>query len=563
MQHCVQSVHFLTCVLGALVTTDANFRLRGRSSLPDDLATTGAAADSVSRGHIGAWDAPQHGCGTCLPGQKPTVAVCRDDGAIRYSDWGDASAFPLQVAAGRSLAVRLCNVGNAVVDGALIFTDAPSPIVGSVGRGAHIRIDVLNSWNVAVSGVLSISGVVWETDDPHGHHGHKHHEAMGAMGHGKNRVTKEKLRLSPPSLVPTLVSGPFGDNVDVRVSMKQSANVLFQSPLSSLQVTGGAFCGTLVGATGSSLEHSYVEVEFADSGNVAGSSSSGQVSIESGTLIGRMLQSESIVGSTVLIHVTNASNIDARQLKVQGGSVMGSPIHTRQISKHAVVRLRLQHVGNFRGDELVVHHGEVIDEMVGCEGNVVDSAVAISATDVANAHVAVARILGGELVDEVIDTVDITGSRLEVTLKDLANVNASQLVNVAGELLDEVIDGEDVVNSEVVVDEERVGNVRAHQLVVSDTSLVDETIDAREARNSKFFVRLRSMASFQGDLLDISAGGTLHDEAVDVDRSGGGNFVSVSVAHVGNATGTVVGKISGDRLVEGMGPDDDVNIRRV
>jgi len=223
-------------------------------------------------------------------------------------------------------------------------------------------------------------------------------------------------------------------------------------------------------------------------------------------------------------------------------------VDTSQITS-TTVSISLEDVANVRArSRLEIREGELLDETVDVETDLQDSHVTINMVNVACVEAETVSISDGELVDEIVDTSQITSTTVSISLEDVANVRARSRLEIReGELLDETVDVEtDLQDSHVTINMVNVANGHiSSPLDPSDRSdsvlyqsdLIDEVVDIGENLvTSTIQVTLGNVGNMlitKGTLYLVDDS-HLVDELLDVGQGITASKVSITATRVGN-----------------------------
>lgn len=348
---------------------------------------------------------------------------------------------PFKVPEDATLSVSLCNYGNFRIHDVTIrnITIVP-PLVGTVGKGATVRIHVYNSANLDVSGRLVI--------------GYPIPEISGDRSYGGEDT----------AVIANLLRGPVGDDTSIVVDVSKTANIRLRKNTKDLWLSKATLLNELLNGPHEFHMHCFInacfEVRLWDSANI------------------------------------EADQRDGPNVIIQEGQLDDESVDTGCIGKGSFVRVVKRNVANVKGvRNLHIWGGELSEEAVDAL-HIKNARVEISVQDTANVDAHHVEILESELIDEMLDARDVTESEISVTCLNSGNIRAQSVDINEGELIDETIDVRDVMKSSVLVTMQNSGNVYASDLVaIKDGELVDEVVDANAIRFGFLDVSLKNVSN--------------------------------------------------------------------
>jgi hypothetical protein len=392
------------------------------------------------------------------------------------------------------------NVGNYTQ---ALGTSMIPTVVGNLGAYSSVRVDIINSGNMHVTGELVVG----------------------------MKINEGELLDDMPdaALISEIVKGGIGLGASVDIRIRDSANVeLFGN--AQLWIGKGTLIQEIVNVEPSQrVENVCVKVDMKNVANVE--------------------QSAGTSGALVYIR---DGQLDDETLDLPSSDQMGPPVETTGCK----IDIEKENVANVKNVmELQIWDGELSDETVDV-GDLVGSKVEIDLDNVGNAKVTgYLRIVDGELVDEVLDTTSISGCDIDMELDDVGNAYANTMEIIEGELVDELVDVElSLQGSSVEISADNVANAYTSTLLtIADGELQDEVLDVSgNIENSDIEIELEDVANARcrdgGVTSIIINNGTLIDEVVDVweiigsrvivelEDSANAHAASSSVSFINNST---------------------------
>jgi len=312
--------------------------------------------------------------------------------------------------------------------------------VGSIGKGATVRIHVYNSANLDVSGRLVI--------------GYPIPEVSGDRSYGGEDT----------AVVANLIRGPVADGASIVVDVSKTANIRLRKDTKDLWLSKATLLNELINGAHEFNMHCFkkacFEVRVWDSANI---------------------HSDEYHGPNVII---------------QDGQLDDEAVDTGCIGKDSFVRVVKRNVANVIGvRNLHIWDGELSDEAVDAL-HIIEAKVEVTVQNAGNVDAHHVEIIEGELIDEMIDGRDITDSELTVNCLNSGNVKAESVKIIEGELIDESIDVRDILRSTITITMHNSGNVLAHdQLKIEEGELVDEILDANAIRGGYLDISLKNTSN--------------------------------------------------------------------
>ncbi|OWY40419.1 hypothetical protein CEK28_02505 [Xenophilus sp. AP218F] len=473
---------------------------------------------------------------TCQPagGQRlQGMFFSRDGGSWQAY----AFARPLQALGGRQLAILICDSANLSLDAAHWQDETNELIpnlISHVGAGAGVDILIQNSANVAVRRQLVLGerniSAAGELSEQQG-------DAEPALianlirgpiergAHIRLRIEDSAnvalalpdshLHIGGGSLIEELINAP-GDawrtleHGCLEVALKRSGNVGATSPRAGmLTIASGQLINEIVDY---GLADSEVRIENERTGNVQARATR----LFKSELIDEMIDSRSLERNRIDIQLLHSANAAGEELDIDDAELVDEAVDGGLIADSRI-RLRFHESGNAsmaRGVRIA--DGELIDELIDAE-DVRDSALAIQLSRSGQVASDALFIREGELIDETVDGERFTRASIHIQMEQSANADAREVSIEEGELIDEVLDGNAFLLSNLSVSLQGSGNVRARRLSIVGGELIDEIVDSERAvARSSMRVALRDSANVAAEALSIRSG-ELVDEIIDAE----------------------------------------------
>lgn len=461
------------------------------------------------------------------------------------------SQLPLGVKDHQTLNIAVCNAYNKSIknehwqktNNTLIPT-----LVNYVGKNARVGLLINNSANIQLDQRL----------------------ILGEHTINDQGIITEQQGDEEPALITNLILGKILEKAQIKVTIKDSANVEYLNSYSNLHIGGGSLIEEIVNATEEvksqsnyALHNACVKVDIRNSANINNNHpmnyygilniGSGQIlnevidypiqnshasiliedsanthvntaKIFKGELIDEVIDTTVVNGSDFNISIKNSANIKAKSLAINDAELIDESIDAQDINNSTLVTI-FDKTANVEADTLSITEGEIIDEAFDVE-SVKNSQLEVRFIDSANILAKNFSIFEGELIDESIDGERYEDSRIQVHFKKSANVTAPEgsISIKQGELIDEVIDAESINKSTLQLSMYGSANTRSKSVTINEGELIDEMIDIENFfNNTSFHVYMKSSANVITDTFDLYEG-ELTDEIVDAQSGTVGTF---------------------------------------
>ncbi|WP_104399959.1 hypothetical protein [Vibrio penaeicida] len=472
--------------------------------------------------------------------EKRTGIFMKNPGST-VAQWDEQS--PYLVKDGEQLSVAVCHYKNSKVAEKVISDYSVIPtIIGSVGKNASLRIDIVNSANIEVSQKLVM--------------GEELPEGIPNSVQPPAPVIPEP-DIATPALISDIIHGDVKEGAQIQVNVESSANVYLTAADSELHIGKASLFEEVINKPRDG-KHSHIhfgclQLDLEDTANVYGTNSS-RVYIRDG-----QLEDENIdytLGiSSVLVEKENVANVRAKELHIFDGELSDESVDTQSFSS-SVINLILEDVGNAYVDSLRVIDGELVDEVLDT-ANVQHSLVSISLENVANVSGTKLHIHEGELLDEVLDANHIKHSNISISVEESGNSATHQDVFILqGELIDEVMDIEKLEHSLVSVDIEESANSNAFNTTIKYGELLDESIDAGEVNHSGVSIEIEDSGNVFGGGKTYIEWGELVDEVFDIERHFKHSRANIEISDTANSNAKEIEIHQGELLDETLDTQD-------
>jgi hypothetical protein len=435
------------------------------------------------------------------------VLFQRNGGSVQVWDGGN----PISAGAGEALSMSICNYNNIKVGSYTVQpgTQLVPAVLRNVGDGAKVQVDVVNSGNVEVSTELIIGMII----------------AEGVQ-------TPDQ---ADAALIRDIVSGHIGNYVDIRVYVRDSANVIMTGSNTIVHIGKGTLLDEIINGDVPSFG-GYFEVEVMSSANIFSITNpyavNTRVYIRDGQLDDEAVDFDAGSNSRIYVRKNGCANVNARELNIWDGELSDEAVDIINASS-AHVEIILENCSNFNGVYLRIVDGELVDEAFDSL-DIHDSFVSVQMTNVGNVIADTVYINEGELIDETIDANVLVNSEFRVRIYNAANVKVNSLLEIIeGELIDEVIDALTLNNVRMTIEIENVANVWCPgaqynpRVSITNGELYDAVLDANGGYANSIAIWMRGNANIYARKSNV----VLNGASALIKTVVSGNFVDVSAGY--------------------------------
>lgn len=472
--------------------------------------------------------------------ERRTGIFMKNPGGI-VTQWNGQS--PYLVEEGEQLSVAVCHYKNSKASEKVISDYSVIPtIIGSVGKNASLRIDIVNSANIEVSQKLVMGEEIPE----------------GIPNNNQSPTSTISAQdLATPALISDIIHGEVKEGAQIQVNVESSANVYLTGVDSELHIGKASLFEEVINkprdGMNTHIHFGCLQLDLEDTANVYGTNSS-RVYIRDG-----QLEDENIdytLGiSSVLVEKESVANVHAKELHIFDGELSDESLDTQSFSS-SNISLILEDVGNAFVDSLRVIDGELVDEVLDTS-NIQHSLVSISLENVANVSGTKLHIHEGELLDEVLDANHIKHSNISISVEESGNSATYQDVYILqGELIDEVMDIEMINHSLVSVHIEESANSNAFNTTIKHGELLDESIDAGEVNHSGISIEIEESGNVFGGGKTHIEWGELVDEVFDIERHFKHSRSNIEISGTANSNTKEIEILQGELLDEALDVQD-------
>ncbi|MFD0587267.1 hypothetical protein ACFQZE_04600 [Paenibacillus sp. GCM10027627] len=461
------------------------------------------------------------------------------EGIYIQKDGSEKTAFPspspIDVEPNSSVVISISNFRNSTFDDVHFDTDSSSLIpslIGNVGEGASVTINIDNSANIELLNTLIV----------------------GEKNYDDNGNITEDLSSIEPALIKDLIIGTIASNSKVNVNIHNSANVTLANPNSLLHIGGGSLIESVINVPDSgstTISSKEINVNITESANIKSVSGAvnGMLRIYKGQLINEIVDGRVISNSKINITFNKSCNVSSISTTIIDGELIDEAIDSEDI-KTSKIEVKFVESANVNTlTTLKVEDGELIDESIDSE-DIESSEIEVEFVDTGNVNTLTkVSVDDGELIDEMLDMENLSASTIDVSILRTANVNSPVLTIYEGELVDEILDGEGYYTSTVRIDFNASSNFYGKQLVIEEGELIDEAMDSEISKSSIIKISLNNTGNVDSELLKITEG-ELIDETVDIEDDFTHTIMDLTITSSAKVTGKKLEIIGGELVDE-------------